>query len=52
LANCHGRRVSPETLPKDISEKEDISFNPAIVAAVGRAMPTIWETIFQKSPKA
>ena len=28
------------------------SFNPATVAAVGWALPTIGETNFQKSPKA
>jgi hypothetical protein len=37
-------------LIKEISRKEDPSFKLATVAAVGWAMPTIREAIFQKSP--
>ncbi|TVQ12055.1 MAG: phospholipid carrier-dependent glycosyltransferase [Leptolyngbya sp. DLM2.Bin27] len=36
--------------PQELSRKEDTSFNPATVAAVGWALPTLRETIFQKSP--
>ncbi len=31
--------------------QEDISFNPATIAAVGWALPTIGKILFQKSPK-
>jgi hypothetical protein len=37
--------------PREISRKEDTSFNAAPVAAVGWALPTIGETLFEKLPK-
>jgi hypothetical protein len=35
---------------KEISRKEDTSFNAATVAAVGWALPTVGETLFEKLP--
>jgi hypothetical protein len=36
---------------KEISRKEATSFNAATVAAVGWALPTLGETLFEKLPQ-
>jgi hypothetical protein len=40
----------PEYRSKEIFGQEDSSFDPAIADAVGWALPSVWEEIFNKSP--
>ncbi len=45
------RSLAFQTPSQEISRQEDSSFNSVTVAAVGWALPTIGETLFEKPPQ-